>query len=56
MPDLGRGARASKARVEGAGLEHGRRRHVRVIGGAGGLVEGVQSQDGHSCDYARRCT
>ena len=38
MPDLGRGAGASTGRDEGAGLEHGCCRHIRVISGAGRLV------------------
>ena len=38
MPELGRGAGASTGCAGGAGPEHGRRRHVRVIGGAGGPV------------------
>ena len=37
---------ASGGRAEGAGLEYGRRRHVRVIGGGGGRVGGVVASRG----------
>ena len=52
----GAGAGAYRGWAEGAGLEHGRYRdqHVRVIGGGGGLVLGVQRQGGNSRDKVQR--
>ena len=57
-PERGRGAEASEGWADVAGPEHGRSepltRHVRVIGGAGGLVGGARRQGGRCCDQARR--
>ena len=65
--ELGPPTAGSKARCAGPGPRSGgfrgldqkggpgayaRIRHVRVIGGAGGLVGGVRSQGGHSRDQA----